>query len=86
MLDYYVLEDAKRKGLLVRQDTRNLEEMFYNVSTSQWEDCDFLLEYMDMENENFGQYTQISDKEAVVYLNRLMFMKFYDDGFAYPDL
>lgn len=85
MYEYYILKDKKRKGLLVRQNPETMEEMYYNSQEFRWVSCDLILKYMQSENELYGQYDSISDKEALVYLNRLLFMKYYDDGFAYPE-
>ncbi|MDR2464862.1 MAG: hypothetical protein LBD38_01110 [Streptococcaceae bacterium] len=81
MFDYYVLEDEEHKGYLIRQDPISLEEMFYDSDRCNWSECDIILKYMDLKNENFGKYHLINEKEAVVYINRLMFMKYFGNGF-----
>ncbi|MDR0921524.1 MAG: hypothetical protein LBM95_03970 [Lactobacillales bacterium] len=85
MFDYYVLNDEKHKGLLIRQNRETMDEAYYSVAFSQWTPCQLLVNYFLLESDVFNQYELLTEEEAIVYISRLMFMKFYDDGFAYPN-
>jgi len=81
--DYYFLTDPDKKGTLVRQNKQNMVEYFYDFDANTWQNFSGLLSnYITPEAKYFGEYELVDEQEAIIYISRKIFMKFYDFGFT----
>jgi hypothetical protein len=84
--DYFILTDTEHKNLLVRLDGATMSnESKYNMRAGAWEPYKFFNKYFDSHSTFYKQYETLNEHEAAIYISRLYFLKFYQDGFSYPD-
>jgi hypothetical protein len=81
MHEYYCLVDEENNLHLVREHKDELVEEYFDVLHSRWVPFDTLMDFL-RQLDDAVEYEIIKEQEAIVLMSRLMFMKFYDDGFT----
>ncbi|HMM32985.1 MAG TPA: hypothetical protein PKB13_14540 [Clostridia bacterium] len=63
---YYRLNDASRKGMIVRADSA--EEQYRFVPDKGWVRSGVMLHYFSPESPTYDMYEEISEKEALALI------------------
>lgn len=67
-MKYYLLTGWDYKGLVIKENPVTFEEWYYDKATSSWERIGLMIHYTWYEHPAFGQFGELTEEEAMRYL------------------